>query len=216
MSPKSTGMTQPDTMFERYGGLPFVTRFVLRFYDRVLASSAALRSSPIPTCNGSSTARRNSSRRSWAARRAIPTRRCVKPTPICRSTIVPTTRGREPSTGSRPSLPDVLGPGPTIRARVAMEPSKIRQIVNVDGEDALDRPAARGACAMAAGQRARHCAARRSRPARISGAPSALAGRPAALVHHRARPGSMDSRRRARLPTVPCVACIGAQARKLL
>ena len=31
-------MTQPDTMFERYGGLPFVTRFVLGFYDRVLAS----------------------------------------------------------------------------------------------------------------------------------------------------------------------------------
>jgi hemoglobin len=26
-----------DTMFERYGGLPFVTRFVLSFYDRVLA-----------------------------------------------------------------------------------------------------------------------------------------------------------------------------------
>jgi hemoglobin len=31
-------MTQSDTMFERYGGLPFVTRFVLGFYDRVLAS----------------------------------------------------------------------------------------------------------------------------------------------------------------------------------
>ena len=27
-----------DTMFERYGGLPFVTRFVLNLYDRVLAS----------------------------------------------------------------------------------------------------------------------------------------------------------------------------------
>jgi hemoglobin len=26
-----------DTMFERYGGLPFVSRFVLDFYDRVLA-----------------------------------------------------------------------------------------------------------------------------------------------------------------------------------
>ena len=26
-------------MFERYGGLPFVTRLVLSFYDRVLASS---------------------------------------------------------------------------------------------------------------------------------------------------------------------------------
>ena len=26
------------TMFERYGGLPFVTRLILRFYDRVLAS----------------------------------------------------------------------------------------------------------------------------------------------------------------------------------
>jgi hemoglobin len=31
-------MTQSETMFERYGGLPFVTRFVLGFYDRVLAS----------------------------------------------------------------------------------------------------------------------------------------------------------------------------------
>ena len=31
-------MTQSDTMFERYGGLPFVTRFVLGFYDRVLAA----------------------------------------------------------------------------------------------------------------------------------------------------------------------------------
>jgi hemoglobin len=31
-------MPTPDTMFERYGGLPFVTRFVLSFYDRVLAS----------------------------------------------------------------------------------------------------------------------------------------------------------------------------------
>jgi hemoglobin len=31
-------MQTPDTMFERYGGLPFVTRFVLSFYDRVLAS----------------------------------------------------------------------------------------------------------------------------------------------------------------------------------
>jgi len=27
-----------ETMFERYGGLPFVTRLTLRFYDRVLAS----------------------------------------------------------------------------------------------------------------------------------------------------------------------------------
>src|SRR5262249_18419391 len=34
----TTGMTQSNTMFERYGGLPFVTRFVLGFYDRVLAS----------------------------------------------------------------------------------------------------------------------------------------------------------------------------------
>jgi hemoglobin len=32
-------MPQSDTMFERYGGLPFVTRFVLGFYDRVLASA---------------------------------------------------------------------------------------------------------------------------------------------------------------------------------
>jgi len=31
-------MLTPDTMFERYGGLTFVTRFVLSFYDRVLAS----------------------------------------------------------------------------------------------------------------------------------------------------------------------------------
>jgi hemoglobin len=31
-------MQMPDTMFERYGGLPFVTRLVLSFYDRVLAS----------------------------------------------------------------------------------------------------------------------------------------------------------------------------------
>lgn len=31
-------MATPDTMFERYGGPPFVMRFVLRFYDRVLAS----------------------------------------------------------------------------------------------------------------------------------------------------------------------------------
>jgi hemoglobin len=35
---ESIGMATPDTMFERYGGLPFVTRFVLSFYDRVLAS----------------------------------------------------------------------------------------------------------------------------------------------------------------------------------
>jgi hemoglobin len=28
----------PDTMFARYGGLAFVSRFVLSFYDRVLAS----------------------------------------------------------------------------------------------------------------------------------------------------------------------------------
>ena len=27
-------------MFERYGGLPFVTRLVLSFYDRVMASTA--------------------------------------------------------------------------------------------------------------------------------------------------------------------------------
>jgi hemoglobin len=38
ISTNSTGMPQSDTMFERYGGLPFVTRFVLKFYDRVLAS----------------------------------------------------------------------------------------------------------------------------------------------------------------------------------
>ena len=31
-------MPTPETMFERYGGPPFVMRFVLRFYDRVLAS----------------------------------------------------------------------------------------------------------------------------------------------------------------------------------
>jgi hemoglobin len=31
-------MPTPDTMFERYGGLAFVTRFVLSFYDRVFAS----------------------------------------------------------------------------------------------------------------------------------------------------------------------------------
>jgi len=31
-------MPTRDTMFQRYGGLPFVTRFVLGFYDRVLAS----------------------------------------------------------------------------------------------------------------------------------------------------------------------------------
>jgi hemoglobin len=31
-------MPNPDTMFERYGGLQFVARFVLNFYDRVLAS----------------------------------------------------------------------------------------------------------------------------------------------------------------------------------
>jgi hemoglobin len=31
-------MPTPDTMFERYGGLAFVTRFVLSFYDRVLTS----------------------------------------------------------------------------------------------------------------------------------------------------------------------------------
>jgi hemoglobin len=34
-----TGMVTPDTMFERYGGLAYVTRFVLSFYDRVLASA---------------------------------------------------------------------------------------------------------------------------------------------------------------------------------
>jgi hemoglobin len=36
---KSTSMLTPNTMFERYGGLAFVTRFVLSFYDRVLAST---------------------------------------------------------------------------------------------------------------------------------------------------------------------------------
>jgi hemoglobin len=35
---KSTGMAMPATMFERYGGLAFVTRLVLSFYDRVLTS----------------------------------------------------------------------------------------------------------------------------------------------------------------------------------
>jgi hemoglobin len=35
---QSTGMQMHDSMFERYGGLPFVTRLILRFYDRVLAS----------------------------------------------------------------------------------------------------------------------------------------------------------------------------------
>src|SRR5262245_29534974 len=33
-------MPSPVTMFERYGGLPFVTRLVLSFYDRVMASAA--------------------------------------------------------------------------------------------------------------------------------------------------------------------------------
>lgn len=32
-------MATIGTMFERYGGLPFVTRLVLSFYDRLLASS---------------------------------------------------------------------------------------------------------------------------------------------------------------------------------
>ena len=31
-------MATPDTMFERYGGVQFVTRLVLNFYDRVLDS----------------------------------------------------------------------------------------------------------------------------------------------------------------------------------
>lgn len=34
----SREMATPDTMFERYGGLQFVTRLVLNFYDRVLDS----------------------------------------------------------------------------------------------------------------------------------------------------------------------------------
>jgi hemoglobin len=33
----------PDTMFTRYGGLAFVSRFVLSFYDRVLASGSLTR-----------------------------------------------------------------------------------------------------------------------------------------------------------------------------
>lgn len=37
-SANPTIMRTHDTMFERYGGLPFITRFVLSFYDRVLAS----------------------------------------------------------------------------------------------------------------------------------------------------------------------------------
>src|SRR5215470_2993825 len=37
LAKKSTDMPTPDTMFERYG-LAFVTRFVLSFYERVLAS----------------------------------------------------------------------------------------------------------------------------------------------------------------------------------
>jgi len=32
-------MTKPGTMFERYGGIAFVTRFVLSFYDRVMTSA---------------------------------------------------------------------------------------------------------------------------------------------------------------------------------
>jgi hemoglobin len=36
-------MPTPDTMFERYGGFAFVTRFVLSFYDRVLASAGLAR-----------------------------------------------------------------------------------------------------------------------------------------------------------------------------
>src|SRR4029453_15951935 len=32
-------MPTTDTMFERYGGFAFVTRFVLRFYDSVPASA---------------------------------------------------------------------------------------------------------------------------------------------------------------------------------
>jgi hemoglobin len=43
ISTNSTGMPQSDTMFERYGGLPFVTRFVLSFYDRVLTSPGLAR-----------------------------------------------------------------------------------------------------------------------------------------------------------------------------
>jgi len=34
-----SAMTKPGTMFERYGGIAFVTRFVLSFYDRVLTSA---------------------------------------------------------------------------------------------------------------------------------------------------------------------------------
>jgi hemoglobin len=36
-------MPTPETMFERYGGFAFVTRFVLSFYDRVLASAGLAR-----------------------------------------------------------------------------------------------------------------------------------------------------------------------------
>lgn len=32
-------MRTSDTMFERYGGFPFISRVVLRFYDRVLDSA---------------------------------------------------------------------------------------------------------------------------------------------------------------------------------
>jgi hemoglobin len=39
ISTKLIAMTEPGTMFERYGGLAFVTRFVLSFYDRVLDST---------------------------------------------------------------------------------------------------------------------------------------------------------------------------------
>jgi hemoglobin len=40
ISTKRLEMTKPATMFEQYGGIVFVARFVLRFYDRVLASAA--------------------------------------------------------------------------------------------------------------------------------------------------------------------------------
>jgi truncated hemoglobin YjbI len=61
-------MTKPGTMFERYGGIAFVTRFVLSFYDRVLTSATiAPFFADVDTAATSSRVGRSTDRRCYSA-----------------------------------------------------------------------------------------------------------------------------------------------------
>jgi truncated hemoglobin YjbI len=85
-------MTKPGTMFERYGGIAFVTRFVLSFYDRVLTSAT------IAPFFADVDMRRLVDHQAkfissvMGGRRATALPRCARRTPICRSTIRHSTR----------------------------------------------------------------------------------------------------------------------------